>query len=86
MYLIKETKAWIRGHKKPDYVVRIIPDMEDEHEILTYQLYNAYDGDDYLGKILFDGNGYWIYDGDILNVPEQEQLAKFITSAVVSDI
>jgi len=54
--------------------------MDDGDEILTYQLYDAYDGDCHLGRILFDSNDYWIYDGEILSVYEQEQLASFIVN------
>jgi len=32
----------------------------------------------YRGQILFDGNGYWIYDGNQIGIPEQEQIAEFI--------
>jgi hypothetical protein len=36
----------------------------------------------YLGRILFDSEGYWIYDGSILTIAEQEHLAKFIIDYV----
>lgn len=32
----------------------------------------------YLGRILFDLNSHWIYDGDFLKVSEQEQVADCI--------
>lgn len=32
------------------------------------------------GRILFDKNGYWIYDGNHLDTSEQEQLAAFIAN------
>ena len=32
----------------------------------------------YLGRILFDPEGHWIYDGDILTIAEQEQIGEFI--------
>ncbi|CAM3959459.1 hypothetical protein MUGA111182_19460 [Mucilaginibacter galii] len=32
------------------------------------------------GRILFDTNGYWIYDGSHLDISEQEQLAAFIAN------
>jgi hypothetical protein len=31
-----------------------------------------------LGRVLFDADGYWIYDGEELSVDEQEQLGRFI--------
>ena len=80
MYLVKEANAWVKMKSGPDEVVRIIPDFRKNKEVISYKLYVAYDGDDYLGQILFDKQGYWIYDGDIFSVAEQEQLAKFIIS------
>jgi hypothetical protein len=38
------------------------------------------DQPDYLGRILFDVNGFWIYDGDELIIDDQEQVAIFITN------
>ena len=35
-----------------------------------------------LGRILFDAKGYWIYDGQVLSIAEQEQVAKFIMNYV----
>jgi len=32
----------------------------------------------YLGRILFDQDGHWIYDGEAFTPNEQEQLAAFI--------
>ncbi|WP_428331395.1 hypothetical protein [Mucilaginibacter sp.] len=80
-YLIKEARAWLKRAKGPDEIVRIERDTDNEAPILTYHLYVAYGGD-YLGRILFDKQLYWIYDGDILSVNEQEQLAKFILNYV----
>jgi len=77
MYLINEAKAWVKRKMGPDEVIRIVPDVENE-KIISYNLYIAYGGNDYLGRILFDLKGYWIYDGDVFSIAEQEQLAKFI--------
>ena len=33
---------------------------------------------DYLGRILLDTNGHWIYDGELLTVWEQEQIGEFL--------
>jgi len=77
MYLIKEANAWVKRKVGPDEVIRIVPDAGGE-KVVIYNLYIAYGSSDYLGRILFDQQGYWIYDGDIFSVVEQEQLAKFI--------
>jgi hypothetical protein len=69
--------AWIKRKQGPDEVVRVIPDMECADAALVYNLYTAFEAG-FLGRILFDNEGYWIYDGDELTVDEQEQLGKFI--------
>jgi len=77
--LIREAKAWVKRKSGPDEIIRIIPDIENGGRVLSYELYTAFDQNpDYLGRILFDLKGYWIYDGEILTVTEQEQVAKFI--------
>ena len=79
IYLLKEAKTWVRRQRGPGYFISIVPDMEDTSEILAYSLFVAYDQEpESLGKILFDAQGYWIYDGDLLSIPEQEQVARFI--------
>jgi len=78
-YLINDARAWLKRKNGPDEVVRIVWDMESKDAALCYRLYTAYDENpDYLGRILFDAQGYWIYDGNVLEVIEQEQVAKFI--------
>ena len=78
-YLVSEAKAWLKRKHGPDEVVKIIPDLKGDMPLVIYLLYTAYDQQpEYLGRILFDTNGYWIYDGDILKVEEQEQIANFI--------
>lgn len=69
--------AWLKRKSGPDEVVSVIPDIECRDAALVYDLYSAY-GMDFLGRILFDNEGYWIYDGELLTVAEQEQLGKFI--------
>lgn len=69
--------AWLKRNKQPDEVIRVVIDAENKDATLVYQLYKAYEAE-YLGRILFDPEGYWIYDGDLLTVDEQEQLGKFI--------
>jgi hypothetical protein len=79
-YLFTEAKAWVKRKHGPDEVVKIIPHTEGR--VVCYELFVAYDNPDYLGRILFDTAGYWIYDGDVFNVTEQEQLARFICNYV----
>jgi hypothetical protein len=91
-FLLKEAKAWVKRRQGPDEIVRVVPDMDNEDHALTYKLYVAYGNNtrhlpdeqnpDYLGQILFDPEGYWIYDGNELTVTEQEQLGKFIINYV----
>lgn len=53
--------------------VRIFPDKGD-----GYQLYDALQ-ERYIGRILFDMAANWIYDGNVLTVDEQEEVAGFIS-------
>jgi hypothetical protein len=79
IYLLKEAKVWIKREKGPGYFISILPDMEDASEVFAYSLFVAYGQQpEPLGQILFDAMGYWIYNGDILSIAEQEQVAKFI--------
>jgi len=79
MQLDKEVKAWVKRKHGPDEIIRVIPALEDWGTVTAYHLYNAFDTQsDYLGDILFDAQGFWIYNGDIFTVDEQEQLAHFI--------
>ncbi|ASU34207.1 hypothetical protein MuYL_2318 [Mucilaginibacter xinganensis] len=78
-YLIREAKAWIKRKQGPDEIIRIVPGTDNGGAVLSYELFTAFDEvPDYLGRILFDTKGYWIYDGETLSVAEQEQVAKFI--------
>lgn len=78
-----EAKAWIKRKNAPDEVVRIVYGLENKGKISNYDLFTAYDQPSaFLGRILFDAQGYWIYDGDILTVDEQEQMARFIINYV----
>ena len=82
-FLIREAKAWVKPKNGPGGIVRVMPDMENDGTVLSYLLYTAFDPNpDYLGRILFDRQGYWIYDGELLTITEQEQLAKFIINYV----
>ena len=83
MYLIKEAIAWVKNGPASHEVVKVVPDAGQNGKVLCYRLYTAYDPNpDYLGQILFDAQGYWIYDGDVLGIREQEQVAKFIINYV----
>jgi hypothetical protein len=83
MELSKEAKAWVKRKSGPDEIILVVPDLENKNEVLCYDLYTAFDEKpDYLGRILFDAQKYWIYDGEILTIAEQEQLAKFIINYV----
>jgi hypothetical protein len=69
--------AWLKRNNGPDEIVKIIADVKSKNAFLSYELSLAYE-EYYLGNILFDKDGYWIYDGKILTIKEQEQIAKFI--------
>lgn len=69
--------AWIKRKNGPDEVVSVIHDTQCGDAALVYNLYTAFEADA-LGRILFDEQGYWIYDGNDLTVAEQEQLGRFI--------
>jgi hypothetical protein len=83
MELIKETKTWIKRKSAPDEIISVVPVTKNKGAVLCYNLYAAYDENpDYRGRILFDVQGYWIYDGETLKIEEQEQLARFIINYV----
>ena len=73
--------AWLKRKSGPDEVIRVIPDTKSREVVLVYNLYSAFEAD-FFGRILFDEHGYWIYDGEVLTVAEQEQLGKFIQQNV----
>lgn len=69
--------AWLKRKNGPDEVVSVIANTACRDATLVYDLRKAYE-DEYLGRILFDDQGFWIYDGTVLTVEEQEQLGRFI--------
>jgi len=78
-FLVKDARAWVKRQQGRDEVISIRLDQECEDAAAVFQLYTAYEADpDYMGRILFDAQKYWIYDGEMLTVAEQEQVAKFI--------
>jgi hypothetical protein len=82
-YLTSEAKAFVKRIDGPDEVIRVVPDLLQRKAAQCYQLYTAFEErPDDLGCILFDEQGYWIYDGDLLSIAEQEQLADFIINYV----
>ncbi|MCJ8209747.1 hypothetical protein MUY27_08500 [Mucilaginibacter sp. RS28] len=77
--LMHEAKAWIKRKNGTGEIIRIVQEYQPGDKIKCFKLYTAFEDDaDYLGRILFDTENYWIYDGEILTVDEQEQLAQFI--------
>ena len=81
--LITESKVWVKRKNGTGEIIHIMLDHRVGSKVIAYNLYNAFDDHpDYLGRILFDAKGYWIYDGSIMSIDEQEQLAKFIISHV----
>jgi hypothetical protein len=69
--------AWLKRKRGADEIVSVILDAGSSDAALVYHLHTAYDKE-HLGRILFDNDGFWIYDGTELSVDEQEQLGKFI--------
>ncbi len=60
-------------------IMRVVPALEETGNVSVYHLYTAFDKNpDFMGSILFDKEGYWIYDGNALTIDEQEQVARFI--------
>ena len=57
-------------------------DKDDFDDLTGEDIYELTDeqNPDYLGKILFDDDGNWIYDGDQLTIMEQEQIGEFISN------
>ena len=56
-------------------------DLQDEYAEIPNDC-----GPDYLGRILFDDNDNWIYDGDTLSIDEQELIGEFIQNYNASDV
>jgi hypothetical protein len=81
-YLHGEAKAWLNRHNGSSEVIRVVQSSAPlGHQ--CYELYTAFDqAGENLGRILFDSRGYWIYDGNDLDVREQEQVAGFIIGYV----
>jgi len=81
--LVTEAKVWLKRKDGPGEIVRVVLDTGIGSQVIAYNLYNAFEENSgYLGRILFDPEGYWIYDGSTLTIAEQEHLAKFITEYI----
>jgi hypothetical protein len=77
--LVTEAKVWLKHKDGPGEIIRVALDAGIGSKTIAYNLYHAFDeNSEYLGRILFDEGGYWIYDGSVLSIAEQEQLANFI--------
>jgi hypothetical protein len=78
-----EIKAWLKHPDGTSDVIRILPDPDGPAArcYLLFIAYEAYPGE--LGRILFDEDGYWIYDGNELTIDQQEQIAKLIMGLAV---
>ena len=61
------------AHISTERWVRILPDQGE-----GYRLFDAMEGRD-IGRILFDAEDNWIYDGNVLDVYEQEEIAGSIS-------
>jgi hypothetical protein len=68
---------WVKRKNGPDAVVSVIHDLQCCEAFLVFNVYSAFE-EDFLGRILFDDEYYWIYDGEVLTINEQEQLARVI--------
>ena len=77
-HLSRESKIWLKRRSDQVMILQIVPDNQGDNTIPNYALFEAFDQPQYLGCILFDSKGYWIYDGNDLSVTEQEQVANFI--------
>jgi hypothetical protein len=84
-YITGEAKAWLKRYDGSGEVIRVVPAYAPiGHQ--CYELYPAYENcEGHIGRVLFDVQGYWIYDGSDLDIAEQEQVAAFIIHYVERD-
>lgn len=69
--LITEAKVWVKRKNAPGEIIRVALDAGIGSKTIAYNLYHAFDDNpEYLGRILFDQEGYWIYDGSVLSIAE----------------
>jgi hypothetical protein len=85
-YLNREAKAWVRHNSSASRIIQVVP-VAVKGNGQCYELYTDIPYcPDYLGRILFDEEGYWIYDGNELSVVEQEQLGQFIINQALREL
>lgn len=78
-FLTRESRIWLKRRAGEEAILRVVPDNHAAGFIPNYALFSAFEEQPaYMGAILFDSQGYWIYDGNELSVAEQEQVAEFI--------
>lgn len=78
-FLTRESRIWLKRRAGEDAILRVVPDSHATGTTPNYALFSAFEEQpDFMGAILFDSEGYWIYDGNELSVTEQEQVAEFI--------
>jgi hypothetical protein len=89
IYQTRRANKWLKRKDGSTLMIRVVPnfsqgDGAEDHGILEYLLYEEdFRGlnallPPYLGRILFDNEHNWIYDGGVLTVFEEEQVADFI--------
>jgi hypothetical protein len=66
--LIREAKVWVKRKNGPNEVVRIIPAIQNEGRVTSYELFVAYDYPEYLRSLLITRKGY---DGTICPRPHE---------------
>lgn len=74
MYLGRAATAHLTRPYKESLMIRVVPLKEGEDS----SIYDLTGEDGFMGRILFDEQGYWIYDGNDLTVEESEKMAEFI--------
>jgi len=76
LYLGRVATAHIKRAPGLNPMIVVKPFVENDQQ-RVYKLHLGYEND-YLGCIMFDEQGYWIYDGNELTVEESEDIARFI--------
>jgi hypothetical protein len=81
-FITTEAKAWLNRSDGSSEVLRVVS-KDAPYGQQAYELYPAYEQNvESVGRVLFDVNGYWIYDGRCLSISEQEQIAAFIMNYI----
>ncbi len=77
LYIGRLATAYLKRRWGESLLVKVVP-LTESDEVCIYDLFCE---DSFAGRILFDEQGYWIYDGQELSVEESEHLAAFILRA-----